>query len=500
MRVGVAREIKDHEFRVGLTAAGAGALVAAGHEVRVQSAAGERIGLSDRAYRDAGATVVPDAVAVYDADLVVKVKEPQPAELPLLRDGQALFCYLHLAATPAVARALLDRGVTGIAYETVVSPSGGAPLLAPMSQIAGRLAIQAGMQALEMRNGGRGVLLSGVPGAAPGVVAVIGGGIVGANAVRIATGIGARVTLLDRKAERLKAFDDLYPGRLETRLANAANIAECVSRADLVVGAVYVHGQRPPRLLTRELVRGMQRGAALVDVAIDQGGIAETSRPTTHAAPFYVEEGVVHYCVTNMPAAVARTATVALTEATLPYVLALAGHGVTEALRADPGLAAGLNVAAGKVMHAGLAPIWAAPDSAPPVDAQEILFLVVVVLELALVGGMQRVADVPREMDVGRGDPRTVRIRLDRDDALERMLRPLLRLPVPDELQDLVPVRGEELALERHVPRGKLVLDAMAGRARRRSGAGRRLAPSPAPAVVHGAALRAAARLGELLA
>jgi alanine dehydrogenase len=355
MRVGVPREIKDHEFRIALTPAGAGALVAAGHEVRVQTAAGERIGLTDQAYRDAGAIVVADAGAAYEADLVVKVKEPQPTELPLLREGQVLFCYLHLAAAPAIARGLLDRGVTGIAYETVVSPSGGTPLLAPMSQIAGRLAIQAGMQALEMRHGGRGVLLSGVPGAAPGAVAVIGGGIVGANAVRVATGVGASVTLLDRRAERLKAFDDLYQGRLETRLANAANIAECVTQADLVVSGVYVHGQRAPRLLTRALVRSMQRGAALVDVSIDQGGIAETSRPTTHADPFYVEEGVVHYCVTNMPAAVARTATAALTEATLPYVLALAGRGVAEALRADPGLAAGVNVAGGRVVHAGLA-------------------------------------------------------------------------------------------------------------------------------------------------
>jgi alanine dehydrogenase len=349
MRVGVPREIKDHEFRVGLTPAGARALVAAGHEVRVQAAAGERIGLPEEAYRDAGAIVVPDAAASYDADLVVKVKEPQPAELPLLRAGQALFCYLHLAAAPAIARGLLDRGVTGIAYETVVSPSGGTPLLAPMSQIAGRLAIQAGMQALEMRNGGRGVLLSGVPGAAPGAVAVIGGGIVGANAVRIAAGIGARVTLLDRKAERLKAFDDLYQGRLGTRLANAANIAECVSRADLVVGAVYVHGQRPPRLISRELVRGMQRGAALVDVSIDQGGIAETSRPTTHAAPFYVEESVVHYCVTNMPGAVPRTSTAALTHATLPYVRALADKGVPAALTGDVNFRRGLNVADGEI-------------------------------------------------------------------------------------------------------------------------------------------------------
>jgi alanine dehydrogenase len=355
MRIGVPREIKDHEFRVGLTPAGARVLAAAGHEVRVQTGAGEPIGLTDQAYRDAGATVVPDAAAAYEAELVVKVKEPQPAELALLRAGQTLFCYLHLASAPTVARGLLERRVTGIAYETVVSPSGGTPLLAPMSQIAGRLAIQMGMQALEMAHGGRGVLLAGVPGAPPGAVAVIGGGIVGTNAVRLAVGIGARVTLLDRKAERLKAFDDLYQGRLETRLANAANIAECVARADLVVGAIYVHGRRPERLLSRTLVRTMQRGAALVDVSIDQGGIAETSRPTTHSDPFYVEEGVVHYCVTNMPAAVARTATIALTEATLPYVAALAGRGVAEALRADPGLAAGLNVADGKVMHAGLA-------------------------------------------------------------------------------------------------------------------------------------------------
>jgi len=355
MRIGVPREIKDHEFRVGLTPAGARVLAAAGHEVRVQAGAGAPIGLADRAYRDAGAILVPDAAAAYEAELVVKVKEPQPPELALLREGQALFCYLHLAAAPAVARALLERRVTGIAYETVKSPSGGTPLLAPMSQIAGRLAIQAGMQALEMANGGRGVLLGGVPGAPAGAVAVIGGGVVGSNAIRVAAGIGARVTLLDHEAERLRALDDLYPGRLETRLASAANIAECTARADLVVGAIYVHGRRPERLLSRALVRSMQRGAALVDVSIDQGGIAETSRPTTHSAPFYVEEGVVHYCVTNMPAAVARTATIALTDATLPYVVALAGRGVDEALRADAGLAAGLNVADGKVMHAGLA-------------------------------------------------------------------------------------------------------------------------------------------------
>ncbi|MGC2517944.1 MAG: alanine dehydrogenase [Burkholderiales bacterium] len=355
MRIGIPREVKDHEYRVGVTPGGAAALAAEGHEVRVQAGAGERIGFADDDYRAAGAEVVPEARAAYDAGLIVKVKEPQPAEFALLREGQALFCYLHLAAAPELARALLERRVTAIAYETVTSSPGRTPLLAPMSQIAGRLAIQAGMQALEMRHGGRGVLLSGVPGVAPGKVAIIGGGVVGSNAARIAVGIGADVTLLDRDAERLNRFDELYQGRLKTRYSNAANIEECVQRADLVVGAVYVPGRRPPRLITRELLRRMLRGAALVDVAIDQGGIAETSRPTTHSAPMFVEEGVVHYCVTNMPAAVARTATIALTEATLPYVLALARRGVREAFFADPALAAGLNLAAGKVTHAGLA-------------------------------------------------------------------------------------------------------------------------------------------------
>jgi alanine dehydrogenase len=355
MRIGVPREIKDHEYRVGMTPQGVAALVAAGHRVLVQAGAGERIGYPDEAYRAAGAVLAPDARAAYEADLVVKVKEPQPAEIVLLRAGQALFCYLHLAAAPALARALIERRVTAIAYETVTSPAGRTPLLAPMSQIAGRLSIQAGMQALEMRNGGRGVLLAGVPGVAPGAVTVIGGGTVGANALRVAVGIGARVTLVDRSAERLRSFDELYRGRLETRLLSAAGLAQYLASSDLVVGAIYVHGRRAPRLITREMVRAMPRGAALVDVSIDQGGIAETSRPTTHSDPFYVEERVVHYCVTNMPSAVARTATAALTAATLPYVLALAERGIERALGADPGLAAGLNLAAGEVTHPGLA-------------------------------------------------------------------------------------------------------------------------------------------------
>jgi alanine dehydrogenase len=273
----------------------------------------------------------------------------------LFRSGQILFCYLHLAAAPDLAAELLARGVRAIAFETVTDAHGGTPLLAPMSRVAGRMAVQVGMQALEMKHGGRGTLLSGVPGVAPGRVVILGGGQVGANAARIAIGLGAEVTLLDRDAERLGRFDELYAGRLRTRFSNAANIEECVTQADLAIGAVYLHGRRAPRLIERALVRRMQRGAAIVDVAIDQGGIAETSRPTTHAAPFYIEEGVVHYAVANMPGAVARTSTAALMEATLPYLLRLAEAGPKAAFATDPGFAAGLNLARGEVAHAGLA-------------------------------------------------------------------------------------------------------------------------------------------------
>ena len=353
MRIGIPKEIKDHEYRVALTPAGTAALTATGHVVLVESQAGAAVGFDDDAYRRAGA-ILADAEGVYAADLIFKVKEPQPVETARLHPGQFLFCYLHLAAAPELTRALMASGVTAIAFETVTDPAGRTPLLAPMSQIAGRLAIQAGMQALEMKHGGRGVLLSGVPGVAPGRVVILGGGVVGANAARIALGVGADVTLLDRNPDRLRAFDDQYDGRLKTRYSNPANIAECVAQADLVVGAAYVHGRRAPHLLSRDLIRSMPRGAALVDVAIDQGGVAETSRPTTHSDPMYLEEGVVHYCVANMPGAAARTSTLALAEATLPRLLRLAADPMA-ALKEDPGFAAGVNVAEGRIVHPGLA-------------------------------------------------------------------------------------------------------------------------------------------------
>jgi alanine dehydrogenase len=353
MHIGIPKEIKDHEFRVAATPAGVAVLVAAGHHVSMERGAGVAIGFSDADYQTAGATL-SDATGVFVADLIFKVKEPQPAEVARLRAGQWLFCYLHLAAAPGLAADLMRIGVNAVAFETVLDAAGRTPLLAPMSQIAGRLAIQAGMQALEMKNGGRGVLLSGVPGVLPGKVVILGGGVVGANAARLAVGIGADVTLLDRDPNRLRVFDEQYDGRLKTRFSNAANIAECVADADLVVGAAYVLGRRAPRLLTRELIHNMPTGATLVDVAIDQGGISETSHATTHTAPFYVEEGVVHYCVANMPGAVARTATLALAEATLPYLLKLAADPHA-ALQEDAGFAAGLNIADGRIVHAGLA-------------------------------------------------------------------------------------------------------------------------------------------------
>ncbi|OYY95996.1 MAG: alanine dehydrogenase [Hydrogenophilales bacterium 28-61-23] len=353
MHIGIPKEIKDHEYRVAATPAGVAALVDAGHRVSIEKNAGAAIGFSDAFYQTAGAELA-DAEGVYRAELIFKIKEPQPAEVARLRNGQWLFCYLHLAAAPVLAADLMRAGINAVAFETVLDAAGRAPLLAPMSQIAGRLAIQAGMQALEMKNSGRGVLLSGVPGVAPGKVIILGGGVVGANAARIAVGIGADVTLLERDANRLRAFDEQYVGRLKTRYSNAANIAECIADADLVVGAAYVHGRRAPRLLTRESIRAMPAGSALVDVAIDQGGISETSRVTTHTAPFYVDQGVVHYCVANMPGAVARSATLALAEATLPYLLKLAA-APQAALQADAGFAAGLNIAAGRIVHTGLA-------------------------------------------------------------------------------------------------------------------------------------------------
>ena len=354
MLVGVPREIKDHEYRVGLTPAGVHALCDRGHTVCVQTGAGARIGYSDGDYIAAGARMAASAQAVFGADLVVKVKELQPAEFSLPRIGQILFAYLHLAPDPQLLAALLASGVSGIAYETVTDALGRLPLLAPMSRIAGRLAVQVGAWALQMVNGGSGVLLGGVPGVMPGRVVVIGAGAAGANAVQIAAGMGAAVTVLDVDLERLTHLDERYQGRVKTCFSEALAVAEQVAQADLVIGALLLPGKLAPRLISRELLRRMRPGSVLVDIAIDQGGIAETSRPTSHSQPLFVDSGVVHYCVPNMPAACARTATLALSQASFPYVLALADHGLN-ALSRDAGLANGLQVHAGEITHRGLA-------------------------------------------------------------------------------------------------------------------------------------------------
>jgi len=360
MLIGVPKEIKDHEFRVGVTPGGVHALVAAGHEVRVQSAAGGAIGLSDNDYAAAGARVVPDAQTVYQCPLIVKVKEPQAAELALLHEDQTLFCYFHLAASPQLTQTLIEKKVTAMAYETVTDAIGGLPLLIPMSELAGRIAIHVGANALHMANGGAGVLLGGVPGVAPGKVLVIGAGTVGTQAARMALGLGADVTLMDINLQRLRYLDDVFGPRLKTRFSETHTIAALLREADLVISSIYIPGKRAPKLITRAMVCSMQRGAVLVDVAIDQGGSSETSHPTTHSAPTYIEEGVVHYCVANIPAACARTATNALTHATLPYLLKLA-QGLPSALQAQTGLRNGLQLYRGHVTHAGLAEDLALP-------------------------------------------------------------------------------------------------------------------------------------------
>ncbi|MBW7852355.1 MAG: alanine dehydrogenase [Rhodospirillales bacterium] len=350
MRIGVPREIKSHEYRVGLTPASVRELAHHGHAVIVESGAGAGINSGNDAYRAAGATVVGTPAEVFAAaDLIVKVKEPQPAERAMLRPGQALFTYLHLAPDPDQTADLVASGSIAIAYETVTDASGRLPLLAPMSEVAGRMAVQVGAHCLEKEQGGAGVLLGGVPGVPPGRVAVIGGGVVGTNAARMAVGLGARVAVLDRSLARLAELDEISGDRLTTIFATLDSIETTVVEADLVIGAVLVPGAAAPRLVTRDMVRRMRRGSVIVDVAIDQGGCCETSRPTTHADPTYVEEGVVHYCVTNMPGAVARTSAFALNNATLPFVLALADKGWNRALREDAHLRAGLNVFKGAV-------------------------------------------------------------------------------------------------------------------------------------------------------
>jgi alanine dehydrogenase len=354
MLIGVPKESKDHEFRVGVTPAGAHALVAAGHEVHVQADAGAAIGFDDVAYAAAGARIAPDAAAIYACPLVVKVKEPQPTEVALLHPGQVLFCYFHLAASIELTRALIEKQILAVAYETVTDASGGLPLLIPMSEIAGRIAAHVGANYLHMAAGGAGVLLGGVPGVAPGKVLVIGAGTVGTQAAKMALGLGADVTILDVNLQRLRYLDDVFGPRLKTRYSDPHAIAELIRDADLLVSSISIPGKRAPKLVTRDMVKSMKRGAVLVDVAIDQGGSAETSRPTTHTSPTYLEEGVVHYCVTNMPAACARTATEALTQATLPLLQILAREPLA-ALRDHSGLRNGLQLYRGQVTHPGLA-------------------------------------------------------------------------------------------------------------------------------------------------
>jgi alanine dehydrogenase len=356
MLVGVPREIKAEEYRVGLVPGSVRELIHHGHHVIVETGAGAGIGFDDAAYRAVGGEIVPTAAEVFGrAETIVKVKEPQPGEIALLRQGQLLFTYLHLAADRTQTEGLLRAGVTGIAYETVTDSRGGLPLLAPMSEVAGRMSIQVGAHCLEKQQGGAGILLGGVPGVAAAKVVVLGGGVAGTNAARVAMGMEAYVTVIDRSLQRLYELDLQFGAQLHTLFSTVENIEREVVSADLVIGAVLVPGAAAPKLVTRETVARMRPGSVLVDIAIDQGGCFATSRPTSHAAPTFVESGVIHYCVTNMPGAVARTSTFALNNATLPFVLALADKGWHQALRDDPHLRAGLNVARGRVTHRAVA-------------------------------------------------------------------------------------------------------------------------------------------------
>lgn len=356
MLIGIPKEVKNNEFRVGMTPANVRELTSRGHKVLVQSMAAHRIGIDDADYRAAGAEIAKDAAEIFArADMIVKVKEPQSSEIPQLREGQILFTYLHLAPDAELTAGLLERGIIGIAYETVTDPKGGLPLLAPMSEVAGRLSVQAGAQCLEMVRGGRGTLLSGVPGVAPARVAILGGGVVGSNAAAIAVAMGARVRIFDTSLRRLAELDTQFQGRIDTIYSTKDAIRETVLESDLVIGAVLVPGASAPKLVTKEMVKEMKRGSALVDVAIDQGGCFETSTATTHQEPTYIVDEVVHYCVANMPSAAARTATFALNNATLPYVIKLAELGYKKALQSDPHLLAGLNLFRGEISHEAVA-------------------------------------------------------------------------------------------------------------------------------------------------
>ncbi|OJF68230.1 alanine dehydrogenase [Alteromonas sp. V450] len=352
MLVGVPKEIKNHEYRVGLTPAAVKEFVSHGHRVLVETKAGEAIGFTDEMYVEAGASIAPSAEQVFaEAEMIVKVKEPQPNECKMLRKGQTLYTYLHLAPDPTQTKLLVESGATCIAYETVTDDRGGLPLLAPMSEVAGRMSVQAGAHYLEKAHGGSGTLLGGVPGVAPGKVLVIGGGVVGTNAAKMALGLGADVTILDRSLPRLRQLDDIFNGQVKTVYSTVDAIEHYSSKADLVVGAVLIPGAAAPKLLTREQIKAMKPGSVLVDVAIDQGGCFETSKATTHQDPVYVVEDVVHYCVANMPGGVARTSTMALNNATLPFGLALANKGPANAMLEDKHLLNGLNVHEGKVTY-----------------------------------------------------------------------------------------------------------------------------------------------------
>jgi len=356
MVVGTVKEIKDNEYRVGLVPGGVKTLADSGQKVIVETRAGEGSGISDDEYRQAGAEIVGSAAEVWkQAEILVKVKEPIEPEYAFMREGQILFTYLHLAPLPKLTRALLERKVTGVAYETITGPDGSLPLLTPMSEVAGRMSIQVGARYLERINGGRGVLLGGVPGVPPAEVMIIGGGVVGMNAAKMALGLGARVTILDRSVSKMQYIDDVFAGQVATLMSNPIAIARAVARADLLIGAVLIPGAAAPKLVSRAMVSAMKKGSVIVDVAVDQGGCIETTHPTTHSDPTYEVDGVVHYCVANMPGAVPRTSTFALTNVTFPYLLRIAKKGLKQALREDASLGPGVNTYGGKLTCAPVA-------------------------------------------------------------------------------------------------------------------------------------------------
>lgn len=356
MIIGVVKEIKDSEYRVGLVPAGVKALRDEGHTVLVERGAGEGSGIVDEEYVSAGAIIVDDPDEVWArSEMMIKVKEPIELEYERLREGHILFTYLHLAPAPTLTRTLLEKKVTGIAYETITDEHGHLPLLVPMSEVAGRMSVQVGAAYLEKPNGGRGVLLGGIPGVLPAKVVIIGGGVVGSNAAKVAIGMGAQVTVIDRNMERLRYLDDIFGNHIRTLVSNTYNIWNAIENADLVIGAVLIPGAAAPKLITRQMLTSMHKGAVIVDVAVDQGGCVETSRPTTHTHPTFIVDDVVHYCVANMPGAVPRTSTFALTNVTLPYALKLATLGLKEAIQTDPGLKAGVNTFGGHVTHPAVA-------------------------------------------------------------------------------------------------------------------------------------------------